>query len=90
MLIIDGRKYGKRCFKPFSPYDDRWEERMRYNGDIVENIIMNNGTVLFYISKTRIYNDDFLTSYEKYIDMCDDLESPEALSYIKRLEEYLG
>ena len=83
-------EYGKRCFKPFSPYDDRLEERMRYNGDIVEDIIKNNGTVLFYISKTRIYNDDFLTSYEKYIDMCDDLESPEALAYIKRLEEYLG
>lgn len=83
-------EYCKGAFRPFSPYDDRLERPMPYKGDIVTDIINSGGTCLFYVSKNRIYNDDFLKAYKKYIDACEELKDEVAISFIKQLENYLG
>lgn len=58
--------------------------------DPIKETIKNNGSVLFYISKSKIYNGEFLIRFSRYIDLCDEIEGEKIDSYIKQLKEYTG
>lgn len=58
--------------------------------DPIKETIKNNGSVLFYISKSKIYNGDFLIRFSKYIDLCDEIEGEKIDGYIQQLKEYTG
>lgn len=58
--------------------------------DPIKKVIEQNGTVLFYISKSKIYDKRFLTEFRKYIDLCKSIDSEVVDSYINKLKEYTG
>jgi superfamily II DNA/RNA helicase len=83
--------------------DDRWDfhhfgidkeimgnKRLKCSFDPIKETIKNNGSVLFYISKAKIYNGGFLNQFSRYIDLCDEIESEKINNYIDQLKEYTG
>jgi ATP-dependent RNA helicase DOB1 len=60
------------------------------NFDPVANAIQNNGTVLFYVSKTKIYSQEILIKFKKYVDMCPEIHDSTIDQYIDQLKKYTG
>jgi len=58
--------------------------------DPIEKTIRNGGTVLLYVSKSKIYNKIFLNDFSKYIDLCEEIKGPKIDLYIDQLKEYTG
>lgn len=58
--------------------------------DPIEKTIRNGGSVLFYISKSKIYNRRFLNQFEKYIDLCNEIEGENIDKYVDQLKQYTG
>jgi len=76
-------------FKYFSPFDDKIKGR-NIEGNIVKDVILNNGTALIYISKSKIYDGSFLEIFSDYIELCPEITDKKSLHYINKLEEFLG
>lgn len=83
-------EHKKSIFKFFSPYQDNSKGEIKYDGDIVEYILSNQGTCLIYVSKAKIYNSSFIETYSKYLQLCPNIIDKKALEYINELEEYFG
>jgi ATP-dependent RNA helicase DOB1 len=64
--------------------------RKKCSFDPIKKTIKNNGSVLFYVSKSKIYNRGFLNQFERYIDLCKEIEGEKIDSYIEQLKEYTG
>jgi replicative superfamily II helicase len=64
--------------------------KQRCNFDPIESTIKDNGSVLFYISKSKIYNKGFLNQFSKYIDLCPEIVSEEVDYYVDQLRSYTG
>ncbi|MGX5688345.1 DEAD/DEAH box helicase [Arcticibacter tournemirensis] len=66
--------------------------KKRYAADFdpVANAIQHQGTVLFYVSKTKIYNQQFLTKFKRYVDLCPVTNDPAIDQYINQLKKYTG
>jgi len=60
------------------------------NFDPIENAILNEGSVLFYISKSKIYNKEFLRLFDKYISLCKEIGDPKINDYIEKIKQYTG
>lgn len=60
------------------------------NFDPIEKTILNNGSVLFYISKSKIYNKEFLKQFDRYISLCTEIEDPKINDYIEKIKLYTG
>lgn len=58
--------------------------------DPIEKAITNGGSVLFYISKSKIYNRKFIDQFRKYIDLCEDIDSEQLDPYMNNMKEYTG
>lgn len=58
--------------------------------DPIDKTIRNGGSVLFYISKSKIYNRGFLNQFAKYIDLCNEIESEKINKYVDQLKQYTG
>lgn len=66
------------------------KKRYPANFDPVTKAIQNKGTVLFYISKTKIYNQEFLVKFKRYVDLCPEIKDPAIDQYIDQLRKYTG
>ena len=66
------------------------QKRIKCNFDPIEKTIQEGGSVLFYVSKAKIYNKGFLNQFSKYIDLCPELESEVTDKYIEQLKQYTG
>jgi superfamily II DNA/RNA helicase len=58
--------------------------------DPIKNTILGNGTVLFYVAKSKIYNGSISSQFKQYVDLCKDIEGEKIDSYIERLKQYTG
>lgn len=58
--------------------------------DPIKETIKSGGSVLFYISKAKIYNGGFLNQFSSYIDLCNEIEGEKIDNYIEQLKEYTG
>lgn len=58
--------------------------------DPLKQIITNNGSVLFYVSKTSIKNNSVFEEFKKYIELCSTYSDEEVQSYVDELSEYTG
>lgn len=58
--------------------------------DPIEKTISNGGSVLFYVSKAKIYNKGFLNEFSKYIDLCKEIDSELVDLYIEQIKQYTG
>ena len=79
----------KGTFKYFSPFKDEINGKL-FEGNIVKDIILNNGTALIYISKSKIYEGSFLEEFSEYIELCPEITAIDSLHYINKLEEFFG
>jgi len=82
-------EHSKGTFKYFSPFQDEIKGK-NIEGDIVKDIIQNNGTALIYISKSKIYESSFIELYADYIELCPEITDKESLKYIEKLEDFFG
>jgi len=64
--------------------------KQKMNFDPIEKSIINNGSVLFFVTKTSIYNGNALKKFSRYIKLCNNLENEEVEGYIRQLTEYSG
>lgn len=58
--------------------------------NIVNKILSNNGTVLIYLAKSKIYDLRFLSEFDSFISILSPIENPSALELIEKLRNYLG
>lgn len=58
--------------------------------DPIEKCIKNGGSVLFYVSKAKIYNKGFLNEYGRYIDLCEEIDEDKINFYINELKSFTG
>ncbi|WP_122034450.1 DEAD/DEAH box helicase [Aliivibrio sp. EL58] len=72
----------------FSPFSNN--DKIDCNVDIIEKILLNNGTVLIFIAKNRIFNGGHIENFNKYIEICPILKDMEALKIIEDLKKYIG
>ncbi len=66
------------------------KRKILYVGDPMERAILDGKTILFYVSKQSILNKSFLNKFEKYINLCQDLNTEEVDIYINKLKKYTG
>lgn len=77
-------------FTFFSPYDDKSNGKLKVDKNFIKGILQNNGTLLIYVSKSKIYSGLFMEQFAEYIELCPKLVNKEALYYINKLEEFFG
>lgn len=58
--------------------------------DPIAKTITNGGSVLFYVSKSKIYNKTFINRFSKYINLCKEIEDERVDTYIEQLKLYTG
>ena len=75
-------------FKYFSPYLQQAIEHEAEN--IVTTTLQNNGTVLIYTSKNKLYSGEYKINFNLYIQQCPIIQNPQALAIIEELKEYIG
>lgn len=80
--------FNKGKFTHFSPNVDCPELQM--DGDIANEVLESNGTMLIYISKKKIYEGTYRLEFGKYIELCSKLKNKKALQIIKELKEFIG
>lgn len=72
----------------FSPFNE--DEKVECEIDVIENTLVNNGTALIYISKSKIFDGRHIEGFGKYIELCSPLEDPQALKIVEDLKKYIG
>lgn len=58
--------------------------------DPIERTINNGGSILFYVSKAKIYDKRFINRFKRYIDMCSAIEDEKVEYYIEQIKQYTG
>jgi ATP-dependent RNA helicase DOB1 len=65
-------------------------QKVKCEFDPINKIMQNNGSVLFYVSKSKIYNGTFMTDYARYIEQCNEIDSSKVDYYIQQIQEFTG
>lgn len=58
--------------------------------DPIEETLLQGGTVLFYVPKSRIISDNVYKQFKKYIDMCKDIDDETIRPYQEKMRHYTG
>lgn len=58
--------------------------------DPIEETLLQGGTVLFYVPKSKIISDNVYRQFKKYIDLCRDIEEETIRPYQDKLKQYTG
>lgn len=45
---------------------------------------------MVYTTKTSIYNKKVFSKFEKYINLCPEIDDEDAKKYIKQIKKYIG
>lgn len=64
--------------------------KVNSNFDPIKNILQNNGSVLFYVSKASIKNNKVFDDFENYINLCNEIQDEDIKEYLDELIEYTG
>lgn len=56
----------------------------------MNSILDNNGTILVYISKSKIYQNIFQTEFSNILSKCRRITDPKGIEIINELKEYIG
>lgn len=82
-----------QSFNFFSPYIDGShlkKNKHKFHTDIVMEVLEAGGNILIYVSKQFIYDQRYLEVLAEYIEKCQTLEDPQALSIIAEVERLIG
>lgn len=74
----------------FSPFEGKKATHIPLERDIIREIMENNGSILIYASKAKLYSKDYLYQFREYLRLCPRLKDRKALKHIERLREYIG
>lgn len=75
----------------YSPYEkSKRISPVRQDDTILNRILLKNGTILIYLTKTKIYNLKFLDEFKTLINAVPEINDKYALSLIEELRNYLG
>lgn len=75
----------------YSPYErTKRVSPVLQDDDLIRRIIAQNGTILIYLAKSKIYDLRFLTEFNHIISMVPEIEDDNAIHLIEELREYLG
>ena len=88
-----GYNASNESFEYFSPFiaDAHYKKNKFPIGDnIVANCLQQGGTVLIYVSKASILDRSFESKFSRYIDLCQEVTDPQALSIIDEVERMIG
>src|SRR5690606_12838013 len=66
------------------------QTKQKCSFDPIKTVIVNGGSVLFYVSKRKIYNKGFLNQFGRYIDLCEEIKSEKIDQYVDKLKKYTG
>jgi superfamily II DNA/RNA helicase len=81
----------KTQFNYFSPFNiEEKREKILADENIAKQILKNEGTILIYISKNKIYTNKYLEDFNELIKECPKLEDYEAIKMIAELRDYIG
>lgn len=58
--------------------------------DIAAKTLKEDGTLLVYIAKTKIYDGRYIDEYGPYIDLCEKVQHEYALKIIEKLRLFIG
>lgn len=58
--------------------------------DPLEKILSENGSILFYVSKSSIFDGSFLNEFERYISLCSEINSDLVNSYVDKIQKFTG
>lgn len=58
--------------------------------DPIERAIHTEGSVLIYMSKSKVVNYDFLQEYDRYVKMCPEIHTEMVNDIIEELKQYTG
>jgi superfamily II DNA/RNA helicase len=72
----------------FSPYTETDDVAIGYN--LIEHTLAHGGTVLIYISKSKIFNGGHIEGFGSYIELCPLIENESAMLMIESLKKYIG
>jgi ATP-dependent RNA helicase DOB1 len=65
-------------------------QKIKCSFDPIEQSILSGGAALFYVTKSKIYSNEFRVRFKKYIDLCNVIEDERVDKYIEQLKEYTG
>jgi replicative superfamily II helicase len=74
----------------FSPFETDNKFQIVAEENIIEKTLAQNGTVLIYVSKNKIYDGRYLIDFERYIKLCEKITNPIATNIIEELRVYIG
>lgn len=77
-----------RIFRFFSPNIKCSDVEIPY--DLPSKVLRDEGTLLIYISKAKIYSGEYLSEFERYIELCPELTVEKAVSIVEELREFIG
>lgn len=80
--------YKSGAFHYFSPYAD--SSPVKAKEDPVTGMLTQGGTLLVFISKSKIYEGEYIADFGKYIDLCPKVTDRTALNIIEELRRYIG
>ena len=81
--------YEYKKYHYFSPFETR-QKKIDSENDIVKEKLLAKGTILIYVSKTKIYDGVFISEFAEYVELCPKVRNREAKKYISRLKEFIG
>lgn len=65
-------------------------QKINSNFNPIKNVLENDGSVLFYVSKASIKNNKVFEDFQEYINLCTDYQEEEIDEYLSELIEYTG
>jgi len=66
------------------------EKKVRARFDPIDKAINDGGSVLIYVPKKHIYNEQVYSDFNKYITLCKPISDPVALGLVEKLRDYVG
>lgn len=65
-------------------------KKVKCNYDPIKQVLENNGGMLIYVSKQKIYDKRILENFKEYIDLCPILENERIDYYVDELKKLIG
>ncbi len=66
------------------------ERKIKARLDPIEKAIKDGGSILIYVPKKHIYNEQVYSEFKKYIDLCQPISDPAALELVEKMRDYVG
>lgn len=88
-IFIQKRESNFYLFNPYEEAPHLLENQRLFETDIIEKLLQDDRTVLFYVSKEAIVTKRILKDFEGYIKLCTTITNPEALNIIEKIQNYI-